>query len=48
MPDDVGHLDDACPNGEHNIGRDGEGMLRCSKCKISLQTLVDSMDHDVS
>lgn len=48
MTDSTPHLDDACPNGEHNIERDDEGFHRCSKCKISLQTLVDSMDHDVS
>jgi hypothetical protein len=43
---DIPHLNDACPSGDHEIGRDSNGMQRCTDCGLTLQTLVDSLGHD--
>jgi len=42
------NTDDACASGNHNIELGPNGFRRCSVCEISVQTLVDAMDHELN
>lgn len=45
---DAPHLDDACPDGEHVLVWDPDANATiCEHCRLSSQTIVDSLGHDV-